>query len=54
MNVITVPKRVTGVEVDDVDGSFTSLDVSWDKPGDGGATIDEYTRSDILMKVRQY
>ena len=42
MNVITVPARVTGVEVDDVSGSFTSLDVSWDVPGNGGATIDKY------------
>ena len=40
IDVLGVPDKVTGVSVSNVSGSHTSLRVSWNKPNNGGATID--------------
>ena len=38
----TEPARVTGVAGSPVAGSHTSLEITWTKPNDNGATIDRY------------
>ena len=42
ITVTDVPDQVTGVEVDNIADSHTSLSVDWSKPDDNGETIDQY------------